>query len=179
MDGPLHRNGRTLTNRVCEPPPARLNTADSDMALDTVKRINAGDTPMSLAAILAAFASLERRCVEAGLIREHERERFRDARITLAVRVVDEDRLPASREGRRPRRDPPNKVEDQSLSSAAARLERHGGRRGGLARASKLSPERRSQIAREAARKRWARATAEQRAAWHEAARCGRRRKIV
>ena len=40
---------------------------------------------------------------------------------------------------------------DEKLSSAAAEL----GRKGGKARAEKMSPERRSEIARKAAKKRW------------------------
>jgi hypothetical protein len=45
-------------------------------------------------------------------------------------------------------------LEDQSdpLQSAAAKL----GRKGGKARAAKMSPERRAEIARKAAAKRWA-----------------------
>jgi hypothetical protein len=39
---------------------------------------------------------------------------------------------------------------------AAVALGRLGGNKGGIARAKKLSPERRSQIARKAARARWA-----------------------
>jgi hypothetical protein len=41
--------------------------------------------------------------------------------------------------------------EDRELSSAAAEL----GRKGGKARAAKMSPARRSEIARKAAKKRW------------------------
>jgi hypothetical protein len=41
-------------------------------------------------------------------------------------------------------------------NKAAQELGRLGGLKGGKARAEKLSPERRKEIAREAARKRWA-----------------------
>jgi hypothetical protein len=47
-----------------------------------------------------------------------------------------------------------NESEPQ-LESAKARAGREGGRKGGKARASKLSPEERSEIARRAARARW------------------------
>lgn len=43
---------------------------------------------------------------------------------------------------------------------AAVALGRKGGKKGGLARAAKLSPEERSEIARKAVRARWAKATA-------------------
>lgn len=45
--------------------------------------------------------------------------------------------------------------EDRELSSAAAEL----GRKGGKARAANMTPERRAEIARKAAAKRWKRAT--------------------
>ncbi|WP_200900332.1 hypothetical protein [Rubrobacter aplysinae] len=41
-------------------------------------------------------------------------------------------------------------------NKAAQELGRLGGKKGGKARAEKLSPERRKEIAREAAKKRWA-----------------------
>jgi hypothetical protein len=44
---------------------------------------------------------------------------------------------------------------DPKVSKAAAALGRLGGLRGGKARAESLSPERRAEIAREAAKKRW------------------------
>ena len=46
----------------------------------------------------------------------------------------------------------------EAKSAAAALLGRLGGRKGGLARARKLSPERRSEIARMAAETRWKKA---------------------
>lgn len=55
-------------------------------------------------------------------------------------------------------------------TSAAAELGRRGGMRGGKARAKKLSPEKRSEIARKAAKARWGkkdtRGMAEQRSCW-------------
>jgi hypothetical protein len=45
---------------------------------------------------------------------------------------------------------------DDELRAAARALGRRGGKKGGPARASALSPERRSEIARAAAHKRWA-----------------------
>jgi len=46
-------------------------------------------------------------------------------------------------------------VIDPKVSKAAAALGRLGGLKGGKARAKALSPERRAEIAREAAKKRW------------------------
>jgi hypothetical protein len=46
--------------------------------------------------------------------------------------------------------------EDDGKDAAASELGRLGGLKGGKARAEKLSPERRQQIAKRAARKRWA-----------------------
>ena len=46
---------------------------------------------------------------------------------------------------------------DASPESPQARAGRRGGQRGGRARAERLSPEERSQIARKAAQARWAR----------------------
>lgn len=45
--------------------------------------------------------------------------------------------------------------EDGDVSAAAAALGRRGGLKGGPARAAKLSPEERKEIARKAARARW------------------------
>lgn len=47
--------------------------------------------------------------------------------------------------------------EEQGKDPAAVALGRKGGLKGGKARAEKLSPERRAQLAREAARARWKR----------------------
>jgi hypothetical protein len=44
---------------------------------------------------------------------------------------------------------------DDNEETDAARLGRVGGKKGGPARAAKLSPERRAEIARKAAQKRW------------------------
>lgn len=49
-----------------------------------------------------------------------------------------------------------------SKNKAAVALGRLGGKRGGLARAAKLTPEQRSAIARKAAEARWARNADEQ-----------------
>ena len=49
-------------------------------------------------------------------------------------------------------------LDAEAKSAAAALLGRLGGRKGGLARAKKLSPERRSEIARLAAEARWKKA---------------------
>ena len=49
---------------------------------------------------------------------------------------------------------PPDPPLDE-LKSAAALLGRMGGLKGGLARAAKLSPKKRSQIAKKAAQARW------------------------
>lgn len=49
-----------------------------------------------------------------------------------------------------------------SKNKAAVALGRLGGKRGGLARAAKLTPEQRSTIARKAAEARWARNADEQ-----------------
>jgi hypothetical protein len=46
----------------------------------------------------------------------------------------------------------------EGISSAAADLGRRGGRKGGPARTAKLTPERRSEIARNAANARWSKA---------------------
>lgn len=46
--------------------------------------------------------------------------------------------------------------EKPEKNPAAVALGRMGGRKGGKARAAKLSPERRSAIARQAAKRRWA-----------------------
>lgn len=49
-------------------------------------------------------------------------------------------------------------LDEEAKSAAAALLGRLGGRKGGVARAKKLSPERRSEIARLAAEARWKKA---------------------
>ncbi|MCY4429017.1 MAG: hypothetical protein OXC11_01310 [Rhodospirillales bacterium] len=46
-------------------------------------------------------------------------------------------------------------LDAETRSAIAALLGRSGGRKGGLTRARKLSPERRSEIARQAAEARW------------------------
>ncbi len=46
--------------------------------------------------------------------------------------------------------------ETERISTAAREMGRRGGRRGGIARAASLSPERRSEIAKKAAKTRWA-----------------------
>jgi hypothetical protein len=46
--------------------------------------------------------------------------------------------------------------EDEEMRELARRLGRRGGLKGGKARAGKLSPEQRSEIARKAAKARWA-----------------------
>ena len=48
-----------------------------------------------------------------------------------------------------------DKPEDEGKNPYAVALGRMGGQKGGKARAMKLSPARRSEIARKAARKRW------------------------
>jgi hypothetical protein len=49
----------------------------------------------------------------------------------------------------------PMRPGEREKNPEAVKRGRKGGKRGGKARAGKLSPERRSEIAREAARKRW------------------------
>lgn len=56
--------------------------------------------------------------------------------------------------GDRPESLPPPK-EDRPKNPAAVALGKLGGKKGGKARAKKLSAERRQEIARKAARKRW------------------------
>lgn len=59
-----------------------------------------------------------------------------------------------------PERDEPNDVAADAVPEkdpAAVELGRRGGKKGGPARAAKLSPEQRSEIARKAAEKRWGR----------------------
>ena len=51
----------------------------------------------------------------------------------------------------------PPKKEDQDKNPAAVALGKLGGLRGGRARAEKLSPERRQEIAKKAANTRWSR----------------------
>lgn len=65
----------------------------------------------------------------------------------LAKAIIDEATGQAA-----PEEDPRDEI-----SKAAAALGRLGGKKGGPARAKKLSPERRSEIARQAARSRWER----------------------
>ena len=50
---------------------------------------------------------------------------------------------------------PPTEEEPQSKNPAAVALGRLGGLKGGKARAEKLTPERRKEIAQRAAQKRW------------------------
>lgn len=78
------------------------------------------------------------------------KKRPRDANV-LAKTIVDiatgevEDREPTP--------------EEQGKDAAAVSLGRRGGLKGGKARAQSLTPERRAQIAREAAQKRWTKDT--------------------
>jgi hypothetical protein len=51
--------------------------------------------------------------------------------------------------------EPPAKTKRRRKNPAAVALGRRGGKKGGKARAEKLSPERRSSIARKAAQARW------------------------
>ncbi len=55
--------------------------------------------------------------------------------------------------------DKPDKQPDDGKDPAAVELGRRGGLKGGKARAAKLTAEQRSEIARNAARKRWRRGT--------------------
>lgn len=48
-----------------------------------------------------------------------------------------------------------NEIEESGIENAASALGKLGGAKGGKARAASLSPERRSEIARVAAKKRW------------------------
>ena len=57
--------------------------------------------------------------------------------------------------------DEPSQENERKKNPAAVALGRFGGLKGGKARAAKLSPERRSEIAKEAAAKRWGRAPEE------------------
>lgn len=52
--------------------------------------------------------------------------------------------------------DEPERDADEGKNPAAVELGRLGGQKGGPARAAKLTPEQRSEIARRAARQRWA-----------------------
>lgn len=51
---------------------------------------------------------------------------------------------------------PPDKAADDGKDPAAVSLGRRGGLKGGKARANSLTPEQRSEIAKNAAKKRWA-----------------------
>jgi hypothetical protein len=62
----------------------------------------------------------------------------------LAKTIVDEAT------GERPKTEPPS-----AKNEAAVALGKLGGKKGGAARAEKLTPEQRSEIARKAALKRW------------------------
>ena len=63
----------------------------------------------------------------------------------LAKRILDEAT------GDEPKTEPPTK------NQAAVELGRLGGKKGGTARAAKLTPEQRAEIAKKAAAKRWTR----------------------
>ena len=78
--------------------------------------------------------------------RSSKRKRPRDTNL-LAKSIVDAAISETTEE-------PP---EDDGKNPAAVALGRLGGLKGGKARATKLSPERRSEIARQAARARWGR----------------------
>jgi hypothetical protein len=65
---------------------------------------------------------------------------------------------PKKRSGRKPAEDEEARAEPaQAKNPAAVSLGRLGGLKGGAARAASLTPKRRSQIARRAARARWTR----------------------
>jgi len=76
-----------------------------------------------------------------------KRKRPTDAN-QLAKFIVDQATGEVEREG------PP---EEREKDPAAVELGRKGGKKGGAARAEKLSPSRRRAIAKKAARSRWAR----------------------
>ena len=59
--------------------------------------------------------------------------------------------------GERPKTLPPGQRPDALKDAQAVRRGREGGKRGGKARAAKLSPEKRAEIARRAAKARWRR----------------------
>ncbi len=88
--------------------------------------------------------------------RSSKRPKREDANVT-AFRVVQE----ATREDEddvqpdaTPEPEPPEKEPDPEKNPAAVALGRLGGKKGGKARAEKLSPERRKEIARKAAQAR-------------------------
>lgn len=66
----------------------------------------------------------------------------------IAKRVVEEAT------GQRPKTPPPE-ADDGGKNPAAVALGKLGGKKGGKARAAKLSPKRRLEIAKKAARARW------------------------
>ena len=76
--------------------------------------------------------------------RSSNKKRPRDTNL-LAKSIVD------AATGEQPEEEP----EDTGKNPAAVALGRLGGKKGGKARAEKLSPERRSEIAKKAAEKRW------------------------
>jgi hypothetical protein len=66
----------------------------------------------------------------------------------------DEEILPLPQEGAAPAADPP--AQQTAKNPAAVQLGRLGGLKGGPARARKLTPQQRAEIARKAAQSRWA-----------------------
>ena len=76
--------------------------------------------------------------------RSSNKKRPRDTNL-LAKSIVDEATGEAEEE----------QPEDEGKNPAAVALGRLGGKKGGKARAEKLSPERRSEIAKKAAAARW------------------------
>jgi len=75
------------------------------------------------------------------------KKREHDVAIT-AFRVVQEATGEAERTEEKP-------LDTEGKNPAAVALGRLGGKKGGIARAAKLTPERRSEIARRAAQARW------------------------
>lgn len=78
---------------------------------------------------------------------DKRKKKEHDTNIT-AFRVVQE----STGEAEKPEEKP---LDTEGKNPAAVALGRLGGKKGGKARAAKLTPERRREIAREAARKRW------------------------
>jgi hypothetical protein len=93
------------------------------------------------------LACLSGHAILAGMTEKRPR-RPRDPN-QLAKRIVDLATGEASEDS-----DPP-KPADSDKNPHAVELGRLGGKRGGRARAEALSPEKRSEIARRAARRRW------------------------
>lgn len=59
--------------------------------LSTVVRVNDGPMAMPLHAVVRVLVDLEQKCLAAGILTDSDRERVRDARISLLIATADED----------------------------------------------------------------------------------------